>query len=160
MTAVFLDVDGVLNCLGTRVHIPGTRIRGIDFRKVKILKKITDLYPDTVIILTSTWKDTWEAGGSSAVDSKYLDGMLAAEGLRIKDKTEDDWIDRGAGIRRYLAAHPEIERFVILDDDVFDFEEYGLMPFHIRTTWKYIGGLREKHVRMAAEILKRRARPD
>ena len=53
-------------------------------------------------------------------------------------------------------AGEEITAKVEVQDDVFDFEENGLMPFHIRTTWKYIGGLREKHVRMAAEILKQK----
>ena len=158
MRAVFLDVDGVLNCQSTKEHIPGTKIRGIDFQKVQILKRITELYPDTVIILTSTWKDTWQPGGGHYADARYLEETLKKAGLRIEAKTEDDWIDRGAGIRRYLEAHPEIESFVILDDEVFDYEEQGLMPHVIRTSWQYIGGLREKHVKQAEEILKREAR--
>lgn|GEM_PF-73927 len=158
MRAVFLDVDGVLNCQSTKEHIPGTKIRGIDFQKVQILKRITELYPDTVIILISTWKDTWQPGGGQYADARYLEDTLKKAGLRIEAKTQDDWIDRGAGIRRYLEAHPEIESFVILDDEVFDYEEQGLMPHVIRTSWQYIGGLREKHVKQAEEILKREAR--
>ena len=31
---------------------------------------------------------------------------------------------RGQGVKEYLELHPEIEEFVILDDQKFDFEHY------------------------------------
>jgi hypothetical protein len=46
-----------------------------------------------------------------------------------------------------LDEHPEVEGFVVLDDDDLRIEE--LLPYHVKTTFKY-GLTREK----AAEAIK------
>jgi hypothetical protein len=40
-----------------------------------------------------------------------------------------------------------------LDDEIFpDYEEYGIMPHLVKTSF-YDGGLKEKHVELAIKIL-------
>jgi hypothetical protein len=52
-------------------------------------------------------------------------------------------MSRGAEIKIWLDEHPEVEKFVILDDDDLRIEEY--LPYHVKTTFKY-GLTREKAV--------------
>ena len=154
MTAIFLDVDGVLNCFSTKEFIPGTEIFGVEDSKAEILKQISEMSGGARIILTSTWKMTWEKDGPKDLDSAYLVERLAAHGLTISDKTEDDWAERGAGIRRYLDEHPEIDSFLILDDQTFDFKKLKLMKYLVRTTFAENGGLNRRHLRQAEKILR------
>ena len=42
----------------------------------------------------------------------------------LTGKTTDVWVGRGEGIQSYLAEHPEIDEYVILDDNTFDFSDY------------------------------------
>ena len=159
-TAIFLDIDGVLNNLYTTVTIPGRKIIGVEDAMLERLRKIRDLSDETVIVLTSTWKEAWEpeqgyGGTVHGEEGVYLDERLGEYGMKITAKTEDEWAERGAGILRYLEEHPEISRFVILDDYSFDFREQGLLPFWVRTDFEEeTGGLQEKHVKQAARILK------
>ncbi|MBQ7534839.1 MAG: hypothetical protein IJT43_04385 [Stomatobaculum sp.] len=155
MTAIFLDVDGVLNCFSTDVFVPGTGIFGVEDEKAEILKQISDLAGGARIILTSTWKFTWEKDGPKDIDSAYLVERLAAHGLTITDKIEDNWAERGAGILKYLEGHPEIDSFLILDDQLFDFKVLKLTKHLIQTSFLEDGGLKEKHLKQAKRILKK-----
>ena len=154
MTAIFLDIDGVLNCLSTKELIPGTDNFGIEDEKAAILERISNLAGDAVIVLTSTWKISWEKDGPKDLDSEYMVRKLAEHGLTISGKTDDEWADRGAGILRYLDAHSEITSFLILDDQTFDFKKLKLMKYLIRTSFAANGGLNERHIRQAERVLK------
>lgn len=44
--------------------------------------------------------------------------------MKISDHTTDKERKRGQGIKEYLESHPEVDEFVILDDQKFDFEHY------------------------------------
>lgn len=160
MKVVFLDVDGVLNCWSTEETTP-TGNRGIESKYVSNLSKIIN---DTgaEIILSSDWKKSWLPDYSRETDyhyedGKYLDSKLAEFGLKIRDKTKgmsrgnDGHSQRGHEIRNYLANHPDIERFVILDDVWFlDFDE-SITPFFVRTN--EVLGLTEKATQKAISIL-------
>ena len=51
---------------------------------------------------------------------------MSSHDLEISDKTVDkDYAARGEGVLNYLETHPEIEEFVIFDDNKFDYEEYS-----------------------------------
>ncbi len=71
------------------------------------------------IVLTSDWKNV-RIGG----DLNYLRDKLAEHGLEIYAMTTDHWNNRGQGIQDYLYEHPEIDEYVILDDNRFDFEDF------------------------------------
>lgn len=140
LKAIFLDVDGVLNDAHTPDRAPGGFI-GIDDGMVTQLKRIID-HTQAVVILTSTWKSEWEKNREeSTVDGKYLEDCLLKHEISILDKTTDHISNRGEGISNYLKDHPEIDNWVVLDDDIFyDYEKYGIMPHLVKTSFGY-GGL-------------------
>ena len=116
---VFLDVDGVLNS-GTTVQRTPDGYTGIDDAKVKLLAKVIEKYGGGDVILSSDWKAMRE----TAADYAYLVSKLEMAGLAIAGKTHETMKRRGKGIVEYLAAHPEIKEYVILDDNLFDFRDY------------------------------------
>lgn len=116
--AIFLDVDGVLNTRKTVISSPDGRI-GVDDTRIGILAGAIKKYGGGNIVLTSDWKNV-RIGG----DLNYLKDKLAEHGLEIFAMTTDYWSNRGQGIQDYLAEHPEIDEYVILDDNRFDFEDF------------------------------------
>ena len=155
---LFLDVDGVLNCHSTK-DICGKYI-GIDDRKVSLLKEIIDS-TGAIIVLVSTWKECWtnEPRFKPNQDelATYLDEKLALQGLVVVDKTIDgNSYRRGKGILRYLELQKEkgidINKYVILDDEMFDYLETKMTRHLIQTSF-YQNGLEKKHVRKAIEKL-------
>ena len=59
MKIIFLDIDGVLNCVTTKERIPGSKLLlGMEDIKIRYLKEIVDR-TDAKIVLTSTWKVDW-----------------------------------------------------------------------------------------------------
>ncbi len=117
--AVFLDIDGVLNTRTTVEGSPNGRV-GVDNTRILILKKAMKGFGDAKLVLTSDWKIIPENND----DYKYLMSKFEKYGLSIADKTIDNWGNRGEGIQNYLIAHPEIDEYVILDDNRFDFANY------------------------------------
>lgn len=117
--AVFLDVDGVLNTRTTVQRTPDFHT-GIDDARVEILAKAVNKYADADMILSSDWKDMRE----DEDDFCYLVSKLKKQGLTLTGKTTDHWNNRGEGILKYLEKHTEIEDYVILDDNIFDFRDY------------------------------------
>lgn len=118
--AVFLDIDGVLNTKTTCERTPES-YTGIDDARVGVLAKAMSMYKDAIIVLSSDWKEL----NPSNEDYIYLVDKLNKYGLSISGKTEDHYNRRGEGIANYLESHPEIDEYVILDDNTFDFEDYG-----------------------------------
>ena len=152
MKVIFLDVDGVLNEAYSRSKSPSGCI-GIDDDKVELLKQIVD-ETDAKIVLTSTWKRNWSRNEEMcSADALYLNKKLARCGLKIVDKTIDDIFNRGEGIAKWLDVHPSFDTWIVLDDDVFsDYEQFGIMS-HLVNTHFYTGGLTDKHIQKAIELL-------
>ena len=151
MKIIFLDVDGVLNSIDSEDHLHG--FIGLDYSGIKLLKEIVDA-TEAKIVLVSTWKLAWHKDNKSRQDSlaAYLDQRLAEEGLVIMDKTGGSIAERGHGIIDWLSEHPT-DSWIVLDDEIFeDYEECGIMPHLVKTSF-YNGGLKEKHVEMAIEML-------
>ncbi len=117
--AVFLDVDGVLNTKTTVERSP-EEYTGIDDARVDMLAKAIKKYGNADLILSSDWKDL----KSDNEDFCYLISKLEKYGLHLAGKTSDHFNKRGEGILKYLELHPEIDDFVILDDNKFDFQDY------------------------------------
>ncbi len=117
---VFLDVDGVLNTKTTCARAPSEVYRGVDDERIKILSKTMKECGTEGVVLTSTWKDL----KSDDEDYLYLTNALSKHGIKILGKTQESSIgSRGEGIMKYLVNHNDIEEFVILDDQHFDFDD-------------------------------------
>lgn len=161
MKAIFLDVDGVLNCSTSKSYchddICGV-ITGIDSDKVKRLAKIVEA-TGAKIILSSDWKDGWSKYYTSSKPShaKYLDNHLYKKGkLTIKDKTPNtnkgSWY-RGEEILTYLKSHPDITDYVILDDTFFEDFSTKEIEEHLVLTNAEVG-LTDGDVERAIRILR------
>ena len=117
---VFLDVDGVLNTRTTCVPAPSGTVIGIDESRVGILKKAMDIGGFDGVVLTTTWKDLRKDN----VDYLYLTGLLEKYGIQIFGQTEDKlYAGREWGIFKYLEDHPEVEDFIIIDDQHYGFDD-------------------------------------
>ena len=164
MTVIFLDIDYVLNNSETKEHIG--HITGVDPDLLELLKKIVDIL-DAKIVLSSTWRTYWTPdlkndgvnnwrGSSPFRFGRYLNIKFAEHGLEILDKTPDiAWWKRAEEILNWLKDHPEVDRFVILDDEDFRWKKYGLEK-HWICTYRcgligYDGGLTTENVRYIKE---------
>lgn len=143
MKVIFLDIDGVLNCLGeagrTTQRTPDGFI-GIDPNKVSLLRKITDA-TSAQIVLSSTWR-------CDKKSRQYVRDALATQNLNFISCAEDFSTIRGLEISKWLDAASDIESFVILDDDT---DMAHLSNKLVHTDFRH--GLTEKDVQMAIEIL-------
>lgn len=159
--ALFLDIDGVLNDIGTKEKTP-MGFLGLDDDKVLLLKKIIS---DTGagIVLSSTWRFVY---ARKKIDGLYLKMKFKEHGMRITDTTlpadylrthkNDDGIykteaRRGAQIMAYLAAYPEITGYAVLDDETFDFRDHDMKRHFVRTDFRK--GLTEMDAIEAVDIL-------
>ena len=165
---VFLDIDGVLNEIRSTSRCCG--FIGIDNSKAQTLSTIinNDVFEiEPLVVLTSTWKSDWERVECLEDLSKcgqYLVKHLHRCGIHIFDKTEDVYEEtknrRGQSILNWLEKVKQdgvkIESFVILDDEMFDYEELGLTDRLVKTSfYDTPGGLQESDVPKTIEILKR-----
>lgn len=153
MKVIFLDIDGVLNHAGCAERSQSGFL-GIEVSKVRRLRRIIDV-TGAKVVLVSTWKEEWEPNLSldqQKPDAIYMIQQLEKENVTLLDRTYDQIADRGQGIVSWLSLHPDVESFVILDDDTFkDYEPLLLIPHHVKTTFAY--GLLDKHVTKAIKIL-------
>lgn len=150
MKIIFLDIDGVLNSNDSEDLFHG--FVGLDYSGIKLLKEIVNA-TGVEIVLVSTWKLGWHKDKSrNSMLANYLDTRLAEEGLTIIDKTDGTMNLRGHGILDWLSEHPT-DSWIVLDDEIFeDYEECGILPHLVKTSF-YDGGLKDKHVEMAINLL-------
>ncbi len=155
---IFLDVDGVLNCRTTKDCCG--KYTGIEDEKVKHLKELVNI-TGAKIVLVSTWKEWWYKNprlkDKQDDMANYLDEKLAKQGLTIFDKTNDEYsLGRGDAILEYIRAFKRkgnnLDKFVILDDELFDYLPTKLTRNLVRTSFEN-GGLQSKHIRKAVDIL-------
>jgi len=137
MKVIFLDIDGVLNNHASLCE-------GVHLLPEKCLL-IEDLCEHTgaQVVVSSTWR--------IGTDIKELKHILWRSGLsNVLDKTPTSNGIRGGEIESWLKEHPEVEAYVIIDDDS-DFLDYQ-KPYHIHTDMRT--GLCRKHIKEAIKILK------
>ena len=154
MKIIFLDIDGVLNYRGCKARA-ATGCLGVDDEKVKLLRQIID-QTGAIVVLTSTWKTDWFPSafiGDLPKDGQYLEKQLAKHKVFIRAKTEDpSWAQRGQGILDFIETSKyNVEQFVIIDDESFDFTELGLENRFVKTN--FLDGLLPEHVEKAVNIL-------
>lgn len=149
---IFLDIDGVLNCISTKSRCQC--YVGIDNSKVKLLKQIID-NTNAKIVLTSTWKTEWNKNLEECdYAGKYLNNKLKKQKLWILDKTEDNVENRGQGIYNWIKKY-NIKHWVVLDDEIFkDYKKYGIKKHLVKTEfYNDNGGLQKEHIEEAIKIL-------
>ena len=108
------------------------------------------------IVLSSSWKHDWEPVNKDEQNEfgAYIDRALKKYMLTAIDKThESDSERRGEGIIQWVETH-EVDSFIILGDEWFDFKELGLQSRVIKTEfYDEHSGLTNEHVVLAIELL-------
>lgn len=127
MKVIFLDIDGVLNWVGSKDRICG--FVGLDPTRIERFNRIIEAHPDAKIVVSSTWRHSRMPGVYEDFDG--LKVLLKERGLKgeIIDLTVKDYrlCSRGSEIRQWVddweKDHPgEILNYVILDDDTSGME--------------------------------------
>ena len=148
---IFLDVDGVLNNIGSTEMFHG--YYGVDQHLLENLKAVVDA-TGAKIVLSSSWKRFKNPDCSEHCFYKYLEQRLASVGLEILDITPESSSRRGFGILKWIHDNePELTDFIIIDDGIYDFKVYNLTPHWLQTSYKYNGGLSTKAVECAIKML-------
>lgn len=175
---VFLDIDGVLNSnyyfeqksqntknaqnnnntvtnIITNINTDTSQIDkydDIDPIRVKRLRNIIE-GTGAKIILCSSWRSLSDIPGHP--QWKYLLSSLAAENLYIYDQTPETLKGRPYDIRKYLNLHPEITRYIILDDDYgyAAYRKLGIYNLVQTSYWERPGGLQDYDVNVAISLL-------
>lgn len=138
---IFLDIDGVLNdqnyslkCY-KRHYVKGIMsCQNIPFNP-KSLNNLMKLYQyikkkeyKPIIVLSSTWR-------LNNIDIAIINARLAEYGMSIREKTSTG-PDRGLEIVTYLTDNAkENDKYIILDDETFDFSEMGIIDHLIQTSF-------------------------
>ncbi len=159
MKVIFLDVDGVLNCVGWLKQNDGKPYdeNSIDLSKVELLKEIIDK-TGAKIVLSSTWRNV--SGKNGEPDHPmytYLVETLRKCGIEIYSHTPLINNDRPREIKAWLDRNADTNiKFVSLDDDFGEraYGEQGIDDCLIRTMyWDIDGGLQQEHVEKAIKLL-------
>ena len=119
MKAIFLDFDGVITTYNSKWKI--------DMNKIKIINDICDK-TNAKIIVTSSWRigyrgDVLAFNGyltQYIIEHNYLDQFKDTFDKfigNIVGMTDSVGTCRGNEIKFYMNEHPEVENYVILDDD-------------------------------------------
>jgi len=143
---LFLDVDGVLN----NAAIFASRKFGpapiCPQRCGRLLKLVDDL--GCRIVLSSSWR------GVPSLERKLRAAGIferAHKDRRTPHLYDCDESRRGREIALWLARHPQVTRFAIVDDESEILSEQR--PYFVRTNFKT--GLLDKHIVRLAAILSR-----
>lgn len=162
MQIIFLDIDGVLNnyesCKKRKEYFDRYNIisSSIDEGAIRRLAKITNI-TRAKIVLTS-WRRGDFADGVDNVkrdESKNLVKLFNKYHIeiigvtRFIPKSEDEPSWRELEINHFLDIHPEIDTFVIIDDE--SLQLCSLQEFLVKT--ETLVGLQDEHVEKAIEIL-------
>ena len=156
--AIFLDIDGVLNTSYTKY-----RDDILDEFRLDYLAKIVNK-TRAKIVLTSTWRYnlskslfSFKAYNNS---TKKLIESLKERGLKISALLPDTPNNRRAeDISEFIKKH-KVTNFVILDDELFNYESLKLSNNLLRTSFyeedELDAGLTQKMIRQAVQILNKK----
>ena len=116
-----------------------------DTEAVERLRKLCEDFGAHIVVSSD-----WRIGKSVTTLKEYF--HIHGLGRHVRDKTTDGQVssrDRAAEIREYLDTHPEIERFVIVDDHYQRELEEMFPGKHVHTGYR----LQADDARKAREIL-------
>lgn len=150
MKALFLDIDGVLNSgewfryLDSFTWAPRLSNSLLEQKKLILLQNAV-FQTGANIILMSSWR-------ISPFQMTRLAQQLNLYKMFIWDVTPSDTSTNRAGeVQQWLAAHPEVTSYVLVDDDDDGFSvDDDLCKHFVHTTWEY--GLTEEK---AEEIIEK-----
>lgn len=124
---IFLDFDGVLNCVGTKDRVehplfPGHRVRGVDNFRVKLVSDLA-LQTGAKVVVSSTWREMHTLEELRAfLYARGLDPQVEVIGFTPKSWEVVGWGfgpkrgERGDDINLWLRQNGNPPTYLILDD--------------------------------------------
>ncbi len=109
MKILFLDVDGVVNCVTTAQRHRGAI--GIDPYMALLVDRIIQA-TKCEVVLSSTWR-LWE-NSRKEVEQQVCKFIDVTKSMPLIGGSEMH--ERGKEIAEWLSRHPEVEKYAILDD--------------------------------------------
>ena len=152
MKVIYLDIDGVLNSRRYDLYERTDVNAPIDESRAEMLAELARR-TGAAVVLSTSWRDHWERDvGAIDETGRKVFSVLERLGVRILDKTPRiSGALRSQEIRAHLREHPEIDRFVILDDDPYDWGE--LSDCLVQTSYTRGRGFEAHHLQRALDIL-------
>ena len=183
INVIFLDIDGVLNgynfwnLLGWNIicKFNSDRLKswyrditepfGVHERKVKRLAKIVHNTMNTKVVISSSWRSGLQSNNLSDSEKRLL-ALFDKYDIEIYDYTPIlPSRKRENEIMAWLFRNPQVNKFIILDDENFDLQcfigkeliQTSSVPRgrYIKGQWFENTGLKNKHVRQAIKMLNR-----
>lgn len=147
MDVIFLDFDGVLNSRRFRAARSGM----IDGKHMPFLRRIVEA-TGARIVLSTSWRIHWDASPEDRSEvGREIDRIFRKYGIEIMGKTSvGDGLGRAQEIRGWLDSHPDVERYVILDDSPFG---WGELAEHLVRTGGLRDGLDSRMAELAIALL-------
>jgi hypothetical protein len=127
---LFLDIDGCCNCAATPTPVFDGGL-GIDPLLAFRVGKITLEVPDLKVVLSSSWKH-WKEG-REIIEKKIVPIYDVTPDAEVSQLSPLGDSGRGTEIQMWLDAHPEVERYAILDDDTSILQKQ--LPNFFQTSW-------------------------
>lgn len=109
MKVLFLDIDGVVNCVTTAQRHRG--FIGIDPYMALLVDRIIQA-TGCEVVLSSTWRLFPES--RKEVEKQVCKFIDVTKSMPLKGGVEMH--ERGKEVAEWLSRHPEVERYAILDD--------------------------------------------
>jgi hypothetical protein len=163
MKIIFLDIDGVLNS--------GDNLRALHYLKIqhnygeandefgqlfdeRCVRNLTGIIQATgaKIVMSSTWKMYGLENMQAMWEKRNLPGKLIGitpngTCAEFAERHYHPGVDRGYEIQQWIEDHPEIEGYVILDDDS------DMLPYQKFVKCNFNYGLTYSDAQYAIEIL-------
>lgn len=112
MKVIFLDIDGVINSHRTAYAFGGfphgfepDQMKQFDHTAIALIQKLCE-QEKAAVVLSSSWRIIHSI-------QEVAEGL----GLPIMDKTPSLTGPRGAEIAAWLARHPDVDQYAIVDDN-------------------------------------------
>ena len=149
MKVIFLDFDGVLNS-DQYIRSCGNQGIALDPTRIELLRQIVDA-THAEIVLSTSWREHWNSRPDLCDEvGNEINEIFARFDLQIYGATPLLHLDREEEIRRWLQEHPEVSRYVVLDDAWLSKD---LLEGCFVKTSGFFGGLGAEEVAQAIEIL-------
>lgn len=107
MRVIFLDIDGVLNTVDTTVMFGG--VIGIDPDLLDRFLDVKNRCEPVNVVLSSTWRMLPET-------LEHVKERIPIFDVTPAFRNDFRPLDRGVEVAHWLAEHPEVERYAIIDD--------------------------------------------
>ena len=161
MKVIFLDFDGVIS-----LWKENEETYDIDMIKLGYVIDIAKITGAKVAIISST-RGVMQPDGTPAKTKKckFVEEKLQEAGIELTEELirirSHETINingekvngRGAEVKHFLNTH-SVESFVILDDEDFDWQKYGLDKNWIKVDYD-TDGLKKEHIQKVIDILNR-----